>query len=167
MACSRDKPIVHVGPANLCLPATRGGAVERRMVELAQTQASELAEPVVVYSRDERQGTVGDKAHKGFTFRYVPAGRDAISRRLLFPMRVARDVARLGPRLVHVHNCAELAYHIRRALPDVPIVLSCDYHREPLHRIPPLRPVLRFLYRRCLEAADVIAPVSGYCRDVF
>jgi D-inositol-3-phosphate glycosyltransferase len=38
---------------------------------------------------------------------------------------------------------------------------------EPLHQIPPLRPVSRFLYRRCLEAADVIAPVSGYCRDMF
>jgi glycosyltransferase involved in cell wall biosynthesis len=137
------------------------------MVELAQAQACELSELVFVYSKQGRQLPITEKSYNGFTIRYIPAGRTAISRRFHFPILVARDLVHLHPRLVHVHNSAELAYHIRQALPAVPIVLSCDFGKEPFHRIPPLRPISRRLYRRCLDAANVIAPVSQYCRDVF
>jgi len=137
------------------------------MVELAQAQGAMSQESVIVYSRQEPREETRARVYGTFAIRYVNAEGNAISRRLVFPLLVAHELAQLNPRLVHVHNCAELAYHIRRALPNVPIVFSCDYHREPLHRFPLLRPASRYLYRRCLAAADVIAPVSNYCRDTF
>ena len=48
-AAKVSRMIVHVGPSHLPLPARLGGAVERRMMELAEAQA-QAGERVVVYS---------------------------------------------------------------------------------------------------------------------
>ncbi|HTT65280.1 MAG TPA: hypothetical protein VMG35_25705, partial [Bryobacteraceae bacterium] len=59
--------IVHVGPSALRLPARFGGAVERRMLELAEAQARN-GEQVMVYSTASEDGW-GE--HRGVRIRYL------------------------------------------------------------------------------------------------
>jgi len=148
--------IVHVGPSRLMLPARRGGAVERRMLELAQAQAH-TGKRVVVYSvgQDTGWGEYG-----GVSIRYLSGSRTE------FALRFIQDVARHAPRVIHVHNRAEIAWLAKRAA-LAPAVLSCDYHFEPWRRFRYLHTVTRTVWRRCLLACDRVAPVSNYCREMY
>ena len=148
--------IVHVGPSHLPLPARFGGAVERRMMELAVTQASR-GERVMVYSGGAETGW---REHRGVSIRYLSEARPE------FALRFLQDVARHTPRVIHVHNRAEIAWLAKRAGLG-PAVLSCDYHFEPWRRFGYLSSVSKAMWRRCLLACDRIAPVSDYCRGVY
>lgn len=147
--------IIHVGPARLPLPARRGGAVERRMLELAQAQVRR-GERVIVYSTGPETGWA---EYGGVAIRYL-AGPQAE-----FPLRFLQDMARRPARVIHVHNRAEIAWLVKRAGLG-PAVLSCDYHLEPWRRFAHLRRISRGAWRRCLLACDRIAPVSEYCLEV-
>jgi glycosyltransferase involved in cell wall biosynthesis len=147
--------IVHVGPSHLPLPARLGGAVERRMTELAEAQVR-AGERVVVYSGGSETGW-GE--HRGVRIRYL-AGR-----RPEFALGFVPDAARLRPRVIHVHNRAEIAW-CAKAASLAPTVLSCDYHFEPWHRLALLRGTSKAVWRRCLLSCGRIAPVSDYCLDV-
>ena len=147
--------ILHAGPSQLPLPARRGGAVERRMLELAEAQAR-VGERVIVYSGGPEDGWA---EYRGVTIRYLAASPDE------FALRFVRDAARRAPRVIHVHNRAEIAWLARRAA-LAPTVLSCDYHLEPLRRFAALRSASHAIWRRCLLAASRIAPVSDYCLAV-
>jgi len=144
--------ILHAGPSQLPLPARRGGAVERRMLELAEAQAR-AGERVIVYSGGAEDGWA---EYRGVTIRYLNA------RPAEFALRFVQDAARRAPRVIHVHNRAEIAWLARRAS-LAPTVLSCDYHFEPWRRFAALRRASRAVWRRCLLAASRIAPVSDYC----
>ena len=67
-----------------------------------------------------------------------------------------------APRVIHVHNRAEIAW-LAKAAGLGPAVLSCDYHFEPWRRFAHLREASKAMWRRCLMACDRIAPVSDYC----
>jgi glycosyltransferase involved in cell wall biosynthesis len=154
--------IAHVGPGYLELPSSLGGAVERRMVELAVAQRKLVDVPVVVYS-------VGRTSHQleyhGVTMRYRRP-RVRLPRSVGFSYDCALDLKALHPALIHVHARADLAWLARRFGLACPIILSVDYHLEPLHSVIPLRAPLRACWRAALESADVIAPVSEYCKSV-
>src|SRR5690349_7757784 len=95
--------IVHVGPCRLPLPARLGGAVERRMMELAAAQARG-GQQVIVYSGGNRPGR---REYRGVTIRYLEGSRPE------FALRFVQDVVhRAGeaPRVIHVHNSAEIAW---------------------------------------------------------
>lgn len=147
--------IVHVGPSRLPLPARRGGAVERRMMELAEAQARS-GEPVVVYSGGPEQES---RVYRGVTLRYLGGSRAE------FALRFLLDAGRQRPRVVHVHNRAEIGWLARTARVG-PTVLSCDYHFEPWRRFVPLRRLSKPAWRRCLAACNRIAPVSRYCLNL-
>jgi len=144
--------ILHVGPSRLRLPARLGGAVERRMLELAEAQARGGAE-VIAYSGGAETGW-GE--HRGVRIRYLGGSRAE------FALGFVQDAARRGARVIHVHNRAEIAW-LARVAGIAPTVLSCDYHFEPWRRFGGLRSATKTLWRRCLLAADRIAPVSEYC----
>jgi glycosyltransferase involved in cell wall biosynthesis len=148
--------IVHVGPSNLMLPALLGGAVERRMMELAEAQARG-GERVVVYSGGPDTGW---REYRGVSIRYLGGSRTE------FALRFVHDVARRTPRVIHVHNRAEIAW-LAKTSGLGPAVLSCDYHFEPWRRFAHLRGVSKAVWRRCLLACGRIAPVSDYCREVY
>jgi glycosyltransferase involved in cell wall biosynthesis len=148
--------IVHVGPSNLTLPARLGGAVERRMLELAQAQAR-AGERVLVYSGGLETGW---RQYRGVSIRYLSGSRPE------FALRFVQDVVRRAPRIIHVHNRAEIAW-LAKAAGLGPAVLSCDYHYEPWRRFAHLRKASKAIWRRCLLACDRVAPVSDYCRDVY
>src|SRR5450755_1290752 len=148
--------IVHVGPSHLPLPARFGGAVERRMLELAEAQARD-GERVIVYSGGPETGW---REYRGVSIRYLSGSRPE------FALSFLQDMARRTPRVIHVHNRAELGWLAKTAALAL-AVLSCDYHLEPWRRFGPLRPASKAVWRRCLRACDRIAPVSDYCREVY
>ena len=147
--------IVHVGPSNLRLPARLGGAVERRMMELAEEQARS-GERVIVYSTGPETGW---RDYHGVCI------RDLAGPRAEFAMRFIYDVARQPARVIHVHNRAEIGWLVKAAR-LAPAVLSCDYHFEPWRRVAAARRITKAVWRRCLMACDRIAPVTNYCREV-
>ena len=147
--------IVHVGPSHLPLPAQLGGAIERRMMELAEAQACG-GERVIVYSGGQETGW---REYRGVFIRYLSGSRAE------FALRFVQDVVRT-PRVIHVHNRAEITWLAKTAGLG-PAVLSCDYHFEPWHRFACLRRASRAVWRQCLLACDRIAPVSDYCRGVY
>jgi glycosyltransferase involved in cell wall biosynthesis len=144
--------IIHVGPSCLQLPARQGGAVERRMIELAEAQAR-TGEQVVVYSTGGEQEW---REHLGVRIRYLEGPRAE------FALRFIQDAAHLSARVIHVHNRAEIAW-LAKAAGLAPTLLSCDYHFEPWRRFAPVRGLSKAVWRRCLLACGRIAPVSEYC----
>ena len=151
--------IVHVGPSHLPLPARLGGAVERRMMELAEAQARG-GERVMVYSGGTESGW---REYHGITIRYLGGPR------LEFAWNFVRDVARSRfglPRVIHVHNHAEIAW-LARSFGLGPSVLSCDYPFEPWRRFRPLRGASKAAWQHCLHACDRVAPVSEYCLSIY
>jgi glycosyltransferase involved in cell wall biosynthesis len=152
--------IVHAGPANLELPALRGGAVERRMIELAAAQARAFGCGVLVYSASRRDR---DVEYQGITIRHLATPVALRAREVVFPWRVAKDIQRIKPRVVHLHCRPEFALALGRGPASV---LSCDYPFEPFHGRRLLAGVSRAMWKRALNRIDVIAPVSAYCRSV-
>ena len=148
--------IVHVGPSHLPLPARLGGAIERRMIELAEAQARG-GERVIVYSGGPETGW---REYRGASIRYLSGSRAE------FALRFVQDVARRTPRVIHIHNRPEIAWLTKTAR-LAPTVLSCDYHFEPGRRFPYLRRISKAVWRPCLLACDRIAPVSDYCREMY
>jgi glycosyltransferase involved in cell wall biosynthesis len=122
------------------------------MLELAEAQARN-GERVVVYSGGPETGW---RQYRGVTIRYLSGPRAE------FALQFVRDAARLSPRIIHIHNRAEIAWCVKAAR-LAPAVLSCDYHFEPWRRIRHLRGATKVVWRRCLLACDRIAPVSDYC----
>lgn len=148
--------IVHVGPSHLPLPARLGGAVERRMLELAVAQARS-GERVIVYSGGPETAWM---QHRGVSIRYLGGSRAE------FALRFVQDVVRRRPRVIHVHNRAEIAWLVKMAgLP--PAVLSCDYYFEPWRRYAYLGAASKLVWRRCLLSCARVAPVSEYCREAY
>jgi len=148
--------IVHVGPSHLPLPARLGGAIERRMIELAEAQARG-GERVIVYSGGAQTGW---REYRGISIRYLSGSRAE------FALRFVQDVVRRTPRVIHVHNRPEIAW-LTKTAHLAPTVLSCDYHLEPGRRFPHLRRISKAVWRPCLLACDRIAPVSDYCREMY
>ena len=97
--------IVHVGPSHLPLPARLGGAVERRMMELAEAQAR-TGERVIVYSGGPETGW---REYRGVAIRYLAGSQPE------FALRFVQDVVRRAPRVIHVHNRAEIAWLAKAA----------------------------------------------------
>ncbi|MGA3039183.1 MAG: glycosyltransferase family 4 protein [Bryobacteraceae bacterium] len=148
--------IVHVGPSHMPLPARLGGAVERRMMELAEAQAR-AGEQVIVYSGGPETGW---RDCRGVSIRYLSGSRAE------FGLRFVQDVVRRTPSVIHVHNRAEIAW-LAKSAGLGPAVLSCDYHFEPWRRFAHLRKVSKAVWRRCLLACDRVAPVSDHCREMY
>ncbi len=150
--------VVHIGPFNLELPARRGGAIERRMIELASAQARR-GDRVIVFSLGRR---IDEQEFSGFHIRYRPADSSR-SARLRLSWACAREIAAMSPRVAHLHSRAEIAWMLRRLAPSVRTVLSCDYHLEPLHAVPVVNAASRAIWKHCLRSVSVVSPVSEYC----
>jgi glycosyltransferase involved in cell wall biosynthesis len=163
VSLTSSETVVHIGPSRISLPALRGGAIERRMIELASAQGRSLGAGVFVYSVGARMAW---EHHRGITIRYVRALGTGVLRRLVFGWRAAADIAALGPRVVHVHNIPEIVWFLRRRGVRCPIVLSRDCHLEPFNEWRGLRGPARFSMAQCMNCAEVVAVVSDYCKQV-
>jgi glycosyltransferase involved in cell wall biosynthesis len=155
--------IAHAGPSNLRIPASRGGAIERRMLALALAQSKALGHKVILYSVGERNEV---SQYRGIEIRYLkPSGRPG-GRRAWFSWEVAKDIARSNPAVVHLHGRAEVAWLLRKMGVKRPIALACDNHLEPLAGNAILAPLSRAVWARFLRVENCsICPVSEYCRS--
>jgi glycogen(starch) synthase len=149
--------IAHIGTSIMPIRLHRGGAVERRMIELAGAQAA-AGHEVVVFSGEE-----SNSAHTSDGVRY-----EAVRLRLPRPYRDYEFLfgvhGRLNghrPHIIHAHNAPEIGRLARRL--RVPAVYSFDYFRLAATRWA----LGRTHYRRSLSAYSTLLPVSAACGEEF
>ena len=153
--------IVHVSVGSVPVLYRYGGAIQRRIIEIAQEQAARGHE-VVVYSVGEADGRLH---HGGVEVRFLACRSSSRYRHLLrlgwieLQMRVAADLRRERVDILHFHSQPEGAL-LSRGIPAVKF-LSFDSFLFHGGRGSPLYP----FYRRSLNAFDGLLPVSGYCLD--
>jgi glycosyltransferase involved in cell wall biosynthesis len=125
-----------------------GGAVQRRVAELAREQARRGHDVTVVAPGDGGGSAVIDDVG----VRYVRCRTPAPWMHLEFQARATGRLTRSRPDVVHVHNEPEAG--LARWLPTV---LSYDNFYFRGGRLAPL-------IRRSLTSYDALLPVSEYCR---
>lgn len=150
--------ILHIGPASDVPVLHRfGGAVQRRIWELARRQARR-GHRVVVYSFDRETSS---RRIEGVELRFLRCRTPHPARQLEFLARALAD-ARWRDRRVdvaHFHANPE-GSALARGLADV-VAISFDYYVFRRGRGTPWGP----LYRRLLKAFDLLLPCSEHCRD--
>lgn len=149
--------IAHIGPAALPVGYAFGGAVERRMVELAAAQLCRGDDVLVVSLAPD-----GDEPRSGGTAREVPIlDVGCRTRRPLRDMelllRARSGIKKFAPDVIHVHNSSTAAV----LLAGIPAakVLTFDYFRYRGSE----RRGARAAYRRALKSFDLLMPVSEFC----
>ena len=150
--------IVHIGTPNLPILYPRGGAVERRIRELAIRQA-QAGSRVIVYSAEDAAATT---EYHGVEIRALACRRNGISRSAEFLYKSLRDARGAKPQVIHFHGLAEgaaLAQVLARGL-RAKTILSYDYFKFRRGKQNPLFP----WYRRALNRFSSLLPVSSYCR---
>ena len=150
--------IVHIGPCQLPILYTLGGANERRIRETAACQAR-LGAQVIVYSAEERRGSV---QYHGAEIRAVACRRSGVLRAAEFMIQSLRDARREKPDIIHFHTQPEGAAFTRLFAPgcQARTILSYDFFEFRRGRRNPLFP----WYRRALRSFSALLPVSEYCR---
>lgn len=147
--------IAHIGPCNLPILFSRGGAIERRMVEMAYVQARRGNE-VVVYSAETK---VGDSFHDGYRIRALKCICSGLPRRYEYLARAASDLRRNPVDMIHFHSMPEGIWFSRSAVALK--ILSYDFFRSRSWSHFPLYG----LYRWTLQQFDWLFPVSEFCLE--
>lgn len=147
--------IVHLGPAALPLTHSLGGAIQRRMLEIAKQQAIR-GHHVVLYSADT--GTSKEE-HFGVEIRSVRCARSAYARDLEYLRKALRDLRGEKVDIIHFHSLPEgaaLAGDIAEKK-----FLSYDYFEFRRGKKTPLF----WWYRNALRKFSCLLPVSDHCWD--
>ena len=150
--------IAHIGPTSLPVGFVLGGAVERRILELASAQA-ERGHRVCVFSLQPEGRDVDSLRDplKDVSFVDVRCRTKRPARDLELLARALPSLRSFAPDVVHVHgNWAGAA--VLRAI-DAPKLLSMDFYE---YRGSAGGPV-RAMYRQALNSFDLLLPVSEYC----
>lgn len=144
--------IIHIGPSQLPLRHSRGGAIERRIIELGSAQVAR-GHRVTAFSAEQQDSVTN---FRGVEVRAIACARAGLARRWEFLYQAIRDA---GPAdVVHFHSVPEGAM-LAHNLPGVK-VLSYDYFLWRGAQTP----ILRWMYRRALKKFDALLPVSEFCR---
>ncbi|MGC4121310.1 MAG: oligosaccharide flippase family protein [Myxococcales bacterium] len=152
----RPMQIVHMGPASDVPVLHRfGGAVQRRIWEMARVQARR-GDRVVVYSFGDRTET---RLVDGVELRFVHCVTPHPPRQLEFLGRALADLARRDRHVdvAHFHGVPEGGL-LAQPVADL-TALSFDYFVFRRGRRMPWAP----LYRRALSSFDLLLPCSQYC----
>jgi glycosyltransferase involved in cell wall biosynthesis len=147
--------IVHIGPSNLPLRHSRGGAIERRILELAAAQSS-VGHEVTVYSAETHSESCD---FRGFRIEAIACARSGFLRRLEFLRKSVRHAQAKEMDIVHFHSMPEaglLARHLGAGK-----LLSYDYFIFRRGKQTPLY----WLYRYALKGFNYLLPVSDFCRS--
>ena len=147
--------IVHISSGGPPVLYRYGGAIQRRIVEIAEQQVARGNE-VVVYSPAE-----ADKrcSHRGVEIRYLRCPKTPQVGGLVLQARAVADLRCERLDVLHFHSQPEGALVGRRirALK----ILMYDYFVFRRGRTTPLY----WLYRRLLGSFDALLPVSQYCLE--
>jgi glycosyltransferase involved in cell wall biosynthesis len=149
--------IVHLGVSALPIPHPRGGAIQRRMLELARAQAA-AGHRVILYSAGDRASrTVLD----GVEIRALPCRRPMPWRDIEYVRKAIRELEAEPGDLLHFHSLPEGAA-LARGL-GAKTILSFDNFLFRRGKQTPLY----WWYRRALCRFSCLLPVSQYCRRGF
>jgi len=149
--------VIHVGPSQLPIGYRYGGAIERRMVEVAVAQ-SRLGMKVVIYSASQRDRS---ELFRGAEIRHESCRMAEPFRRFEYLFHVLRDLKARNerPDVIHFHSVPEGALFFSRL--KVKTYLSYDnYFFSHGKRTP-----LFLTYRKLLQKFTALLPVSNYCLD--
>jgi glycosyltransferase involved in cell wall biosynthesis len=147
--------IAHISVSTLPVLHRFGGAIERRIVEIAREQARR-GHQVRVYSAGDRQES---RELDGVTYRFVHCRTRLPWKHFEFQHRVVRELRHARPDVAHFHSQPEGAV-LSRSLPAKKL-LSYDYfafrggRRTPLYHV----------YKRLLRRFDLLLPCSHYCLE--
>ncbi len=149
--------IIHIGPPGLPILYRLGGAVERRIRELATRQAQAGAK-VIIYSAEDTTKTF---PYGDVEVRAMACKLSRKARTVEFLFKSLRDARSLNPDVIHFHGMLEGAAFMRMFTPKLKAktVLSYDYFGLPWDQ---RNPLFGF-YRQALKRFAHLLPVSGYC----
>jgi len=147
--------ISHISVSTLPVLHRFGGAIERRIVEIAREQARR-GHRVSVYS-------VGDTADtrevNGVTYHFLKCRTRLPYRHLEFQYQVVRALRKRSDDVLHFHSQPEGAWMSKAV--KARKVLSYDFFQFRGGRETPLYQV----YKRVLRCFDLLLPCSQYCLD--
>jgi glycosyltransferase involved in cell wall biosynthesis len=149
--------IVHIGNTLIPTRLAYGGAVERRIVELARAQAKQ-GEEVVVFSAEKAESRWTEDS---VSYEAIPVGLPRPYRDYEFLLASRKRLAKSRADIVHVHNIPD-GGRLARNL-SIPAVLTFDYFR---YRATRWR-IGRMYYRRSLATYSHLLPVSAACDREF
>ena len=147
--------IAHLGPSALPILYPLGGAIQRRIRELAHGQALR-GDRVIVYSAEDRAGR---RHYWGFEIRSIPCRMSKPFRSLEFLAKALADLRREPVDILHFHSLVEGGILFKQVAAKK--VLSYDYFLFRRGKRTPLY----WLYRRALRQFGCLLPVSEYCRQ--
>ncbi|MBI3698434.1 MAG: glycosyltransferase family 4 protein [Acidobacteria bacterium] len=145
--------IAHLGPSALPILYPLGGAIQRRIRELACEQARR-GNRVIVYSAEDRAGR---QRYDGFEIRGIRCRSSKPFRSLEYMMLALDDLHQEPVDVVHFHSLVEGGVLFRRVAAKK--VLSYDYFQFRRGKRTPLY----WLYRWALRQFGCLLPVSEYC----
>lgn len=151
--------ICHVSVATLKVLHPRGGAIQRRIIEIAREQFR-LGHKVVVFSIGDNDSV---EDYNGIEIIYIKCKARMPLRAVEFQWRVIRNIrnSNCEPEVIHFHSQPEGAILSVINRLKAKTLLSYDYFifrggkRTPLY----------YLYRWLVSRFDLLLPVSTYCKD--
>jgi glycosyltransferase involved in cell wall biosynthesis len=147
--------ISHISVSTLPVLHRFGGAIERRIVEIAHEQARR-GHRVSVYSVGD---TTDTRELNGVTYHFLKCRTRLPYRHLEFQYRVVRELRKHSDEVLHFHSQPEGAWMSKAVAARK--VLSYDFFQFRGGRETPLY----HLYKRVLRCFDLLLPCSQYCLD--
>jgi len=147
--------ITHISVSTLPVLHRLGGAIERRIVEIASEQARR-GHRVTVYSVGE---TADTRRVNGVMYRFLRCRTPLPVKHVEFQYRVVRELKKRSPDVLHFHSQPEGAWLSKTIAGRK--VLSYDFFQFRGGRETPLYHV----YKRLLPCFDLLLPCSQYCLD--
>jgi glycosyltransferase involved in cell wall biosynthesis len=145
--------IVHLGPAALPVTFSRGGAIQRRMLEIAKLQAAR-GHQVILYSASNETRRVD---FHGVEIRSLACRRHGYLRDLEFLWKAVRDLLGQNVEVLHFHSLPEGAAFSREIVCKK--LLSYDYFVFRRGNKTPLF----WWYKEALRKFSYLLPVSNHC----
>ena len=146
--------IVHFGPSVLPISYSFGGAVQRRMLELAKVQAAR-GEKAVIYSADSESGRTEDH---GVEIRSIACRWGMPFRDIEYMRKAIRELSNESVDVLHFHNLPEGGACSTRI--SAKKLLSFDNFFFRRGKKTPLY----WWYQRALQMFSWLLPVSEYCQ---
>jgi len=147
--------ISHISVSTLPVLHRFGGAIERRIVEIAREQARR-GHRVRVYSVGDSTDT---REVDGVTYHFLKCRTRLPFRHLEFQYQVGRELRRRSDDVLHFHSQPEGAWMSQTV--GARKVLSYDFFQFRGGRQTPLY----HLYKRVLRSFDLLLPCSRYCLE--
>jgi glycosyltransferase involved in cell wall biosynthesis len=149
--------IAHIGPATLPVGYSFGGAVERRMIELAAAQLRRGDDVLVVSVAPEGNELRSEGAAWEVPIVDIACRTRRPLRDVELLLRARSRLRDFAPDVIHVHNSSTAAVCLA-GLPAAK-VLTFDFFRYRGTECP----AAKAAHRRALKSFDLLMPVSNFC----